>query len=433
MDNTDSSTNTFLAGLNEAQRQAVLLTEGPLLVLAGAGTGKTKALTSRITYLLTQKLAMPGQILAVTFTNKAAREMEHRIHQLIGDYTSGLWLGTFHSIAVRILRRHADLLGYSHQFTIIDTDDQERLMRQVLQELFPNLDDKKYSGKSILQVIQRFKDKGLLPEDLVNEDRLLGKGHWDPIDVYTRYQERLKQLNAMDFGDLLLLNLKLFKEFPQILRDYQHQFKYILVDEYQDTNVTQYLWLRLFAQHHKNICCVGDDDQSIYGWRGAEVGNILKFEHEFPGAKIIRLEDNYRSTPHILAAASGLIKNNNARLGKTLRTTLAEGEKVHVIKVWDDQQEAYLVGNTMLDLFKEGFKPYQCAVLVRAGSQTRSFEDQFTRLGIAYRVIGGFKFYERLEVRDVIAYLRLLIQPSDDLAFERIINTPKRGVGDSTP
>ena len=423
----------YLNGLNPEQREAVLTTEGPLLVLAGAGTGKTRVLTTRIAHLIHQRKAFPGQILAVTFTNKAAQEMRERVDKWLGVQagegeasSSGVWLGTFHSIGVKILRRHADLLGFIQSFVILDDDDQHRLIKQIMAE--QHIDNQKYPGKVMLAIIQSWKDKGLTPERL--DAMAAGEGAGAiAFKLYPMYQQRLRTANAMDFGDLLLHCLTLFNQHPHILNEYAHRFKYVLVDEYQDTNVAQYLWLRMLAMGHQNICCVGDDDQSIYGWRGAEVGNILKFEKDFPDAQVIRLERNYRSTSPILAAASHLIAQNETRLGKTLWTEQEGGELLRVKSVWDDQEEARFVGEEVEAHQRDGFSLDHMAVLVRAGFQTRSFEERFITLGVPYRVIGGLRFYERAEIRDAVAYLRVISQPNDDLAFERIINTPKRGIG----
>jgi DNA helicase-2/ATP-dependent DNA helicase PcrA len=416
--------------MNAEQRQAVEAIEGPLLVLAGAGTGKTRVLTTRIANILHRNLAFPGQILSVTFTNKAAAEMRHRVEEMVGPQAGGIWLGTFHSICTKILRRHAELLGFKSSFTIIDTDDQIRLLKQLLEE--QNIDPKRWPPKQLISIIQGFKDRGLTPDKLSARD---GKD-FGPISVaklYSIYQTRMKQLGAMDFGDLLLYTLVLFNKHPDVLAEYHRRFRYILVDEYQDTNTAQYLWLRLLSQEHHNICCVGDDDQSIYGWRGAEVGNILKFEKDYPEAKTIRLERNYRSTKDILATASALIAYNKERLGKTLWTEQEESEKVRIISVWDEKHEAQTVGEEIEALQHKGLSDLNdVAILVRAGFQTRAFEEAFIAMSIPYRVIGGLRFYERMEIRDAIAYLRLIQNPSDDLAFERIINVPKRGLGKST-
>ncbi len=417
----------YAARLNPPQRAAVLATEGPVLMLAGAGTGKTAALTARLAHLVATGRAYPSQILCVTFTNKAAREMRERVAHHLGPAAEGLpWLGTFHSICAKMLRRHAELVGLQHNYTIIDTDDQLRLLKQLITEA--ELDEKRWPARQLAGLIDRWKNRGLGPADLdavENEAYANGKG----TALYARYQERLRQLNACDFGDLMLHMVTILKTHHDILADYQRRFRYIMVDEYQDTNAVQYLWLRLLAQGHKNICVVGDDDQSIYSWRGAEVANILRFEKDFPGAEVIRLEQNYRSTPHILGAASGLIRENSQRHDKTLWTEVNGGEKVKVIGVWDGPEEARRVGETIERLEREGAGLDQIAILVRAQYQTREFEDRFIQIGIAYRIIGGFRFYERAEIRDALAYLRLISQPQDDLAFERIHNQPKRGLG----
>ncbi|GLR86190.1 ATP-dependent helicase [Bradyrhizobium iriomotense] len=469
----------YLTGLNPEQRDAVETLDGPVLVLAGAGTGKTRVLTTRIAHILSQGRARPGEILSVTFTNKAAREMKHRLGQMLGQAVEGMpWLGTFHSIGGRILRTHAELAQLKSNFTVLDVDDQVRLLKQLLQA--ENIDDKRWPARMLAGLIDGWKNRGLNPTQVPSGEAAMfanGKGG----KLYASYQERLKILNAADFGDLLLENIRIFREHPDILRQYQQRFKYILVDEYQDTNVAQYLWLRLLAQapspnpslpgltrqsidssrdgspgldasrrpgddenddvlpipvnekaHVKNICCVGDDDQSIYGWRGAEVDNILRFEHDFPGAKVIRLERNYRSTGHILAAASHLIAHNEGRLGKTLRTEDEDGEKVTVTGAWDSEEEARGIGEEIEQLQRQGEKLNEIAILVRASYQMREFEDRFVTLGLPYRVIGGPRFYERAEIRDALAYLRVINSPADDLAFERIVNTPKRGLGDAT-
>ncbi|HJT14872.1 MAG TPA: UvrD-helicase domain-containing protein [Dongiaceae bacterium] len=419
----------YLAGLNDRQREAVLAQDGPVLVLAGAGTGKTRALITRLGHLLMTGKARPFDIMAVTFTNKAAGEMKTRVAQLIGRPVEGWWLGTFHSLAARILRIHAEAAGLKPNFTIIDTDDQLRLIKQIIQA--EGLDSQKWPSRVVLGIIERWKDRGLTPDKVsAAEQAEVGGGRI--LGIYREYQQRLVTLNACDFGDLLLHNVSLFSKEPEILARYQKQFRYILVDEYQDSNVVQYLWLRLLAQAHRNICVVGDDDQSIYGWRGAEVENILRFEHDFPGAKVIRLEQNYRSTPHILAAASGLIARNEGRLGKTLWTDMAEGEKVKLTAAWDGEEEARKIGEEIESLQRKGVSLNDIAILVRAGFQTREFEERFITLGLRYRVIGGPRFYERQEIRDAMAYLRLVNQPDDGLAFERIVNVPKRGLGDAT-
>ena len=424
---TADETTAWLDGLNPPQKEAVLTTEGPVLMLAGAGTGKTAALTARLAHLIRSRRAWPSEILCVTFTNKAAREMRHRVGQLIGDAVEGMpWLGTFHSICARMLRRHAELVGLQANYTIIDTDDQLRLLKQLIVE--NDLDEKRWPARQLAGLIDRWKNRGLNPGDLdavENEAYANGKGR----QFYELYQARLKALNACDFGDLMLHMLNILRREKDILQHYQQRFKYVLVDEYQDTNSVQYLWLRLLAQERKNICVVGDDDQSIYSWRGAEVANILRFEKDFPGAKVIRLEQNYRSTPPILAAASGLIAANSERLGKTLWTEQDGGDKVRVIGVWDGPEEARRVGEEIERLEREGASLEKVAILVRAQYQTREFEDRFIQVGLAYRIIGGFRFYERAEIRDALAYLRVIAQPADDLAFERIHNQPKRGLG----
>jgi len=446
----------YLAALNPEQREAVETLEGPVLVLAGAGTGKTRVLTSRIAHILSQGRARPGEILSVTFTNKAAREMKMRLGQMLGQAVEGMpWLGTFHSIGGRILRVHAELVQLKSNFTVLDVDDQIRLLKQLLQA--ENIDDKRWPARMLAGLIDGWKNRGLTPSQVPSGEASVfanGKGG----KLYASYQERLKVLNAADFGDLLLENIRLFREHPDVLRQYQHRFKYILVDEYQDTNVAQYLWLRLLSQTAssslgaldtllpphptslpasgeseqatptssppKNICCVGDDDQSIYGWRGAEVDNILRFDHDFPGAKVIRLERNYRSTGHIA--------HNEGRLGKTLRTEDEDGEKVTVTGAWDSEEEARGIGEEIEQLQRAGHRLNEIAILVRASFQMREFEDRFVTLGLSYRVIGGPRFYERAEIRDALAYLRVINSAADDLAFERIVNVPKRGLGDAT-
>jgi DNA helicase-2/ATP-dependent DNA helicase PcrA len=457
----------YLAGLNPEQREAVETLDGPVLVLAGAGTGKTRVLTCRIAHILSQGRARPGEILSVTFTNKAAREMKLRLGQMLGQAVEGMpWLGTFHSIGGRILRTHAEMVQLKSNFTVLDVDDQVRLLKQLLAA--ENIDDKRWPARMLAGLIDGWKNRGLTPSQVpAGEAAVFGNGKGGKL--YASYQERLKILNAADFGDLLLENIRLFREQPDVLRQYQHRFKFILVDEYQDTNVAQYLWLRLLSQAPakpgvplsavipgygegaslpapvveggkevppssppKNICCVGDDDQSIYGWRGAEVDNILRFDHDFPGAKVVRLERNYRSTGHILAAASHLIAHNESRLGKTLRTEDVDGEKVTVTGSWDSEEEARAIGEEIEELQRAGNNLNDVAILVRASFQMREFEDRFVTLGLPYRVIGGPRFYERAEIRDALAYLRVINSPADDLAFERIVNVPKRGLGDAT-
>ncbi|MBL4918249.1 ATP-dependent helicase [Szabonella alba] len=422
----------YLDDLNPAQRAAVEVLDGPVLVLAGAGTGKTKALTTRIAHLLAMNKARPNEILAVTFTNKAAREMKNRVGRLTGDVAEGMkWLGTFHSISVKILRRHAELAGLKSNFTILDTDDQIRLLKQLIAAA--NIDDKRWPARMLAGLIDAWKNRAWTPSKVPSSEASAYDNRG--TELYAAYQDRLRSLNAVDFGDLLLHVVTIFQAHPDILAQYQRWFRYILVDEYQDTNVAQYLWLRLLAQGHRNICCVGDDDQSIYGWRGAEVGNILRFEKDFPGAEVIRLEQNYRSTPHILAAASGVIAANSGRLGKELWTEVEEGEKVRLIGHWDGEEEARWIGEEIEALQRgtRGLGPVSAdgmAILVRASHQMRAFEDRFLTIGLPYRVIGGPRFYERLEIRDAMAYFRLAVSPADDLAFERVVNTPKRGLGD---
>ena len=416
--------------LNDPQKEAVYHTQGPILVLAGAGTGKTGVLTTRLIRLLIEKIALPGEILSVTFTNKAANEMRERITNQIGDMSSGLkWLGTFHSVGAQILRFHSNKLGLENDFIILDTDDQVRLLKQIIKD--ENIDDKRWPAKQLLNLIDKWKNKGLYPEDISSNDGdyfANGKGHL----LYKIYQERLKYFNAVDFGDLILESIRLFENNQDILESYQNRFKYILVDEYQDTNVSQYKLLKLLTGKYQNICCVGDDDQSIYSWRGAEISNILRFEKDFPEAKTIRLEENYRSTGHILTAASKLIENNESRLGKTLWTNSGEGEKITVKSNWDGEEEARQITSELEKLSLKNYNLDETAILVRASFQMREFEDRFISVGLPYKVIGGPRFYERKEIRDVNAYLRLATQPNDSLALERIINTPKRGIGETS-
>jgi len=420
----------YLEGLNPQQREAVESLEGPVLVLAGAGTGKTRVLTTRVAHLLATGRARPFEILSVTFTNRAAREMKGRVAAMVGEAVEGMpWLGTFHSIGAKILRRHAELVGLKSNFTILDTDDQIRLLKQILGAA--DIDDKRWPARLLAGMIDGWKNRGLLP-DKVPAGETMSFANGRGQQLYAAYQQRLKILNAVDFGDLLLENLRLFGTQPDVLAQYQARFRYMLVDEYQDTNVAQYLWLRLLAQGARNLCCVGDDDQSIYGWRGAEVDNILRFENDFPGAKVVRLERNYRSTGHILSAASHLITHNESRLGKTLHTEDEDGEKVSVTGAWDSEEEARDIGDQIENLHRKGHKLSEISILVRASFQMREFEDRFVTLGLPYRVIGGPRFYERAEIRDALAYFRCIVQPADDLAFERIVNVPKRGLGDST-
>ena len=419
----------YLRGLNEEQREAVLALDGPVLVLAGAGTGKTRVLTTRLAHLIASRKAWPSQILSVTFTNKAAREMIERTGALVGGMVEGMpWLGTFHSICAKILRRHAELVGLKPNFSILDVDDQLRLLKQVIEAA--RIDEKRWPARHLSSLIDSWKNRAMSPKD-VPPGESFAYGNGKGAELYEAYQQRLKSLNAVDFGDLLLDVITILKTHPEVLQEYQDRFVYILVDEYQDTNVAQYLWLRLLAGQRRNICCVGDDDQSIYGWRGAEVDNILRFERDFPGAKIVRLERNYRSTPYILAAASGLIAANKSRLGKTLWTDAPEGDRVSVRGVWDAQEEARIVADDIEQKVRNREKLSHVAILVRASFQMRAFEERFVQLGIPYRVVGGPRFYERQEIRDALAYLRVIVQPDDDLAFERIFNKPKRGLGDA--
>ncbi|HEY6661560.1 MAG TPA: UvrD-helicase domain-containing protein [Sphingomicrobium sp.] len=418
----------YLAGLNPPQREAVLTTEGPVLVLAGAGTGKTAALTARLAHLIATRKAWPSQILAVTFTNKAAREMKERVSAISGGAIEGMpWLGTFHSVAARMLRSHAELVGLYSNFNILDTDDQLRVMKQLISA--SGLDEKRWPARQLAGLIDRWKNRGWTPAQVdagESEGFAAGRG----AELYAQYQERLRTLNVCDFGDLLLHMLVIFRKHADVLDGYRDRFRYILVDEYQDTNQGQYEWLKLLADPKRNLCCVGDDDQSIYSWRGAEVANILRFEKDFPGAKIVRLEQNYRSTSHILAAADGLIAHNASRLGKTLWTDAGDGDKVRAIGVWDGPEEARRIGEEIESHQIRGGSLDDVAILVRAQFQTREFEERFIAIGLNYQIIGGFRFYERAEIRDTIAYLRLIQQPADDLAFERIVNQPKRGLGD---
>ena len=423
---------SYLDGLNEEQKKAVEALDGPVLMLAGAGTGKTKALTARVVHLLNMRRANPNQILAVTFTNKAAKEMKNRVGGMLGQVVEGMpWMGTFHSISVKILRRNAELVGLKANFTILDTDDQLRLLKQLTKA--ENIDEKRWPARQLAGLIDRWKNRAWLPAQVPSSESTAFNNQG--TELYEQYQNRLRQLNAVDFGDLLLYCVEIFQKNRDVLERYQSFFRYILVDEYQDTNVAQYLWLRLLAGEHKNICCVGDDDQSIYGWRGAEVGNILRFEKDFPGAKVIRLEQNYRSTPHILAAAAGVISANKGRLGKELWTSQDTGEKVRLIGHWDGEEEARWIGEEIESIQRgtRGQSPKSLeslAILVRASHQMRMFEDRFLTIGLPYRVIGGPRFYERMEIRDAMAYFRIVTSSEDDLAFERIINTPKRGLGD---
>ncbi len=418
----------YLDGLNPAQRRAVETLDGPVLMLAGAGTGKTRALTARIAHLLAAGRARPDEVLAVTFTNKAAREMKERVGALLGHTVEGLpWLGTFHAIGVKLLRRHAELVGLESNFTILDSDDQIRLLKQLIRA--SDLDEKRWPARVLAGIIDGWKNRAFTPKTLPAQEAEAFGGHGP--ELYAAYQERLRTLNAVDFGDLLVHVVTILQTHPDVLERYQRWFRYIMVDEYQDTNVAQYMWLRLLAAGHRNICCVGDDDQSIYGWRGAEVGNILRFDKDFPGAEVVRLEQNYRSTPHILAAAAQVIAGNEGRLGKTLWTAEEAGDKVRLIGHWDGDEEARWIGEEIENLqLGKRFGPEDMAILVRASHQMRAFEDRFLTIGLPYRVIGGPRFYERMEIRDAMAYFRLVVSPEDDLAFERIVNTPKRGLGE---
>ena len=422
----------YLDDLNPAQRAAVEALDGPVLMLAGAGTGKTRALTTRLVHLLNTGRARPNEILAVTFTNKAAREMKARVADLLGQPAEGMpWLGTFHAICARLLRRHAELVGLKSNFTILDADDQLRLLKQLVQAA--GIDDKRWPARMLAGIIDQWKNRAWTPDTVPASEAAAYDRK--AVALYRQYQQRLIALNAVDFGDLLLHMVTILQTRPDVLADYQRRFRHILVDEYQDTNVAQYMWLRLLAAGHRNICCVGDDDQSIYGWRGAEVGNILRFETDFPGARVIRLEQNYRSTPHILAAASGVIVANQGRLGKELWTEAEEGEKVRLIGHWDGEEEARWIGEEIEAMMRgtrgmRAFSLDEMAILVRASHQMRAFEDRFLTIGLPYRVIGGPRFYERREIRDAMAYFRLVVSPADDLAFERVVNTPKRGLGD---
>src|SRR3569832_1240186 len=421
----------YLAGLNKEQREAVESVDGPVLVLAGAGTGKTRVLTTRLAHILATRRAWPGQILAVTFTNKAAREMKERIGALIGGVVEGMqWLGTFHSIGAKMLRRHAELVGLKSNFTILDTDDQLRLMKQLIDAA--NIDEKRWPARTLAGMIDNWKNRGLSPQDVPSGEGhgyAFGKG----VELYAQYQQRLKDLNAADFGDLLLHTLNILKANNDILADYRERFRYILVDEYQDTNAVQYLWLKILATAAGNVCVVGDDDQSIYAWRGAEVENILRFERDFPGAKVIRLERNYRSTPIILGAASGLITANKGRLGKTLWTAGDPGEKLKVQGVWDAEEEARNIASDAEDLHRNAGQSFgEMAILVRAAFQMREFEDRFIALGLPYRVIGGPRFYGRRGGRGAGAGRRRSARGGGDRAGERIVNKPKRGIGDAS-
>ena len=416
--------SNFLESLNTNQKKAVLETSGPLLILAGAGTGKTRVLTTRLANILKNRLANPHETLTVTFTNKAASEMKQRVEFMLKVATDGWWIGTFHAMAARILRNHPELAGLKKQFSIIDIDDQIRLVKQALS--YHNVDEKRWPPRLLHNIIQRWKDKGMNPDNISDKEKL---GNVNSKEIYKTYQNRLLTLNVVEYGDLLLHNINIFRNNPEVLASYKNKFKYILVDEYQDTNVCQHTWLKLLADQYKNICAVGDDDQSIYSWRGAEVKNILRFEDTFKNTKVIKLEENYRSTGNILEAANELVKNNKARLGKKLWTKEGQGERIKVINISNSEEEAIVVSDLIENLFSKGQKLSSIAILVRATYQTRFFEDRFIKIGLPYKIIGGTKFYERLEIRDAMAYLRLVSSDLDDLAFERIVNVPKRGLG----
>ena len=423
------SKQNYLAHLNKNQKEAIIDLEGPCLIVAGAGSGKTKVLTSRVVHIIKEKKAWPNQILCVTFTNKAAREMQNRVVSLLNQKTKSLpWLGTFHSVSAKILRKHAEAVGLNSRFTIIDQEDQLRLIKNICKA--ENIDIKKISPKFVLSLINQWKNKGLLPKDVVTKKGLpLEKAI---LNVYKFYQERLKILNSCDFGDLILLCVTMFENNPDILELYLSNFKYILVDEYQDSNYIQSKWLNLLAKKNNNICCVGDDDQSIYSWRGAEIKNFLDFSKIYKNTKIIKLEQNYRSTQNILSAASGLISNNNDRMGKKLWTDSKDGELVKLTCYKNGKEEATGISDIIETKLKKKYSLNNISILVRAIFQTREFEERFLKIGMGYRVIGGTKFYERAEIKDSVAFLRIVNQKNDDLAFERIINVPKRSVGDST-
>jgi len=423
------SKQNYLDFLNKNQEKAIIDLEGPCLIVAGAGSGKTRVLTSRVIHIIKEKKAWPNQILCVTFTNKAAKEMQNRIGLYLNQKINSLpWLGTFHSVCAKLLRRHAEAVGLNANFTIIDQDDQVRLIKNICKT--ENIDIKKVSPKFILSFINQWKNKGLLPKDVTSKRNIpLEKAI---LGVYKIYQERLKVLNSCDFGDLILLCVVMFENNSDILELYTNNFKYILVDEYQDSNFIQSKWLNLLARKNNNICCVGDDDQSIYSWRGAEIRNFLDFNKTYPKTKVIKLEQNYRSTQNILSAASGLIGNNSDRLGKKLWTESADGELVKLNCYKNGRDEATCISNIIEKKLKKKYKLNTISILVRAIFQTREFEERFLKIGMGYRVIGGTKFYERAEIKDSIAFLRIVNQPNDDLAFERIINVPKRSIGDST-
>ena len=419
----------YLENLNEPQKEAVLHLDGPLLIVAGAGSGKTKVLTSRIANIIKEKKAFPNQILAVTFTNKAAKEMQNRVSNILGSAATGLsWLGTFHSICAKLLRKHASAANLNSNFTIIDTDDQIRLIKNICKA--ENIDIKQLSPRFILAIIDRWKNKGYYPSEvIINKKDIYEK---TILPLYKIYQQKLTDLNSCDFGDLILHTVKILENYSDIREIYSNNFKYILVDEYQDTNFIQSRWLNLLSEKNKNICCVGDDDQSIYSWRGAEIKNFLEFDQVYENTKVIRLEQNYRSSQNILSVASNLIANNQNRVGKTLTTTMEEGDLVQLNCFKNGKDEAIGVSDEIEKKIKKKFSYNNVAILVRAIFQTREFEERFLKIGMPYRILGGTKFYERAEIKDCVAYLRLIHQEKDDLAFERIVNNPKRAIGDST-
>jgi DNA helicase-2/ATP-dependent DNA helicase PcrA len=419
----------YLKNLNNAQKEAVLYLEGPLLIVAGAGSGKTKVLTSRIAHIIKEKKAFPNQILSVTFTNKAAKEMQTRVSKMLGSAAIGLsWLGTFHSICAKILRKHATAANLNSNFTIIDTDDQTRLIKNICKS--ENIDIKQLAPRFILAIIDRWKNKGYYPSEvIINKKDIYEK---TILPLYKIYQQKLIDLNSCDFGDLILHTVKILENYPDIRQIYTTNFKYILVDEYQDTNFIQSKWLNLLSEKTKNLCCVGDDDQSIYSWRGAEIKNFLEFDQVYENTKVIRLEQNYRSSQNILSVASNLISNNQNRVGKTLTTTMEEGDLVKLNCFKNGKDEAIGISDEIEKKLKKKYSFNEMAILVRAIFQTREFEERFLKIGMPYRILGGTKFYERAEIKDCVAYLRLIHQEKDDLAFERIVNNPKRSIGDTT-
>jgi DNA helicase-2/ATP-dependent DNA helicase PcrA len=419
----------YLKNLNNAQKEAVLYLEGPLLIVAGAGSGKTKVLTSRIAHIIKEKKAFPNQILSVTFTNKAAKEMQTRVSKMLGSAATGLsWLGTFHSICAKILRKHATAANLNSNFTIIDTDDQTRLIKNICKS--ENIDIKQLAPRFILAIIDRWKNKGYYPSEvIINKKDIYEK---TILPLYKIYQQKLIDLNSCDFGDLILHTVKILENYPDIRQIYTTNFKYILVDEYQDTNFIQSKWLNLLSEKTKNLCCVGDDDQSIYSWRGAEIKNFLEFDQVYENTKVIRLEQNYRSSQNILSVASNLISNNQNRVGKTLTTTMEEGDLVKLNCFKNGKDEAIGISDEIEKKLKKKYSFNEMAILVRAIFQTREFEERFLKIGMPYRILGGTKFYERAEIKDCVAYLRLIHQEKDDLAFERIVNNPKRSIGDTT-